>query len=101
VKVIGIIPERWSDNRFIVEMDAKEMSRLLGHYYAEGHIKQLEVGAEVQIAAMWDHLYKLSSVQGDIDKVRTSLLAAAKLLDGLPEPLKEVKCGPDEKGAKS
>ena len=101
MKIIGINPSSYEhNNRFIVDIGADELIRLAGHSYAPGYINQLRVGTEVNICSMYDHLDKLSKVQGQIDQVRNSLLGAAKLLDGLPEPLKEVKCGPDKEAAK-
>lgn len=99
MKILGKTESRHGSIRsYIVEVDIDEMAKLLGHYYAEGHIKVLEPGQVVRIAAMWDHLRELASLGGVISQVRTSLLKSAELLDGYPDPLEQIKIGPDNRG---
>lgn len=96
MKIIAVIPVRYTDNNFVCEVSHQEMGQLLGHSYAPGHIRQLAPGDEIQVAAMFKYLADIASLGSKVEQARNSLSKAVDLLsDGLPDPLKTIKVGPD------
>lgn len=92
-----------TEKGFLLEATEDEVANLLGYYGSYSLPKReyyhscekLRIGDEVNIAAMFKHLYGLASESREIVMTVAKLRAAADLIGTLPNPLTAVVAKPD------
>lgn len=92
MKIIG-----QTNEGYILSATIREIANLLGYYgsFSTG-FKKPEDGDIINIADMYNHLFKLKEEQKKLSEMANSLRTAATLIDALPEPLTTVEVGPDK-----
>lgn len=67
---------------FIVNISTTEMYNLVGFYsqYTPGRCT-LSIGQKIEVATMYQHLYKLEQQRGQLSKVAETLKGIASLLE--------------------
>lgn len=100
MKIIG-----QTKNGYLLEADANEIAKLVGYHYESSmrtppersyrdHTK-IAIGDQINVAAMFGHLWSLEQAGKEIAAVVAKLRTAADLLETLPDPVTEVKVQPD------
>jgi hypothetical protein len=82
MKVIGIIPEKYHDNKFIFEATMTEMRNLMGYRYSQRELdERLSVGAEIPISEMYNKLFDMANQEKELMQISAKLKAAADFCD--------------------
>ena len=95
MKIVAI-----TDDGFLVSADKNEIAQLIGYHEAYYHKDrwdreiQMQIGFEFHTAAMFNQLRDLRNHADEVEKMRSSLIALANLLE-LPKSIAEIKVGPD------
>lgn len=73
-----------TENGMILQAEKQEVARLIGFHSAYRCEKQLAIGAEIQVNAMYDQLYKIRNLKHNIKLIEAN---AAELLESI-----RIKC---------
>jgi RNA polymerase-interacting CarD/CdnL/TRCF family regulator len=78
MKIIGVIPVKYRDNKYIVEIEHSEIQNLMGYKYSDKQLdEKIVVGNEIPIAAMYERLYRMANQEKELMEVSAKLKAAA------------------------
>lgn len=96
MKVIAIVPERYSHNKLIVEISPVEIAHFLGESYSSGEVeKRLVPGSEIEIKPIFEaamqHIAATSRVKNciaELAKAQEELKATFELMPKRTEPTK-------------
>jgi hypothetical protein len=75
---------------FMVQVSRNEMANLLGYYYSgvDGYVAPKE-GQEVQVSAMYQHLYTHKDLLSRLKKSAKELREYANAIEKVPVPIKD------------
>lgn len=92
MKIIGK-----TETGFILSASEDEVCNLVGYYSKYSSEPKLQIGANIEVAKMYRHLYSLGNEKTEIASMAAKLRAAADLIGTLPDPIAEALAVPDKK----
>jgi hypothetical protein len=82
MKILGVIPVRYSDNKYIIEIEHQEIQNLMGYKYSNKELDaKIIVGNEIPISAMYERLYNMANKEKELMEISAKLKAAADFCD--------------------
>jgi hypothetical protein len=93
MKIIGE-----SERTFILEANHTEVARLIGffHQSTDGAPRNLRVGLEIRVSAMYERLYYLEQSKGELERMAKQLRAQADLLESIDPVIQAATKDPKE-----
>jgi len=82
MKIIGVIPIHFADDKFIMEVERREIQNLMGYKYSDKQLdEKIAVGNVIPISAMYDRLYDMANKEKELMEISAKLKAAADFCD--------------------
>jgi len=97
MEIIGIIPEKHSDNQFIFKATMTEMRNLMGYRYSERNLdEKLVIGAKIPISELYNKLCEMANQEKGLMEISAKLKAAADFCDTALPTIKKINAKDDE-----
>jgi hypothetical protein len=91
MKVIGLIPEKYNDGKFIIEVAKTELRNLMGYRYSDRSLdEKLVIGAELPISEMYNRLFDMANQEKELMEISAKLKAAADFCDTALPTIKSI-----------
>jgi len=91
MKIIGLIPIKYSDDKFIIEITKTDIRNLMGYRYNSHELdEKLVIGAELPISKMYDKLCDMANKEKELMEISAKLKAAADFCDTALPTIKNI-----------
>lgn len=85
MKVIGLIPEKYSGNVYICQVEHKELEKYMGLYCKGDKLKELKVGDEVDLCKGYDFF---NDTKNALEKTQQFIEVNKKVLESIINGIK-------------